>query len=101
MRPLILYEYENTAEVKPASANNMGTHDADFRDMALAWRVINLSTGEVLKDRFEGMTGETLPKEEIEELRRLHMHTTAVSPWSTKTTVTKTNHFDDEDLFTC
>lgn len=85
MIAFVLYESSYRVEVLPLMINRPHT-----QKMFCANRVINLATGEIYKDRYDGKAGEFLPRAELKELRKKHLHTTVeeVTP----------KHFE-EDLF--
>jgi hypothetical protein len=86
MRHLILYSSSYRDVVEPANVlgqpKNMLLMGANF--------VVNLHTGEILKDRYNGEAGKFLPRAKLKALRKEHLHTTD--------TIKEPNHFE-EGLF--
>lgn len=71
MRHLILYESSYRSVVEPAKMGNK----PHMLQMTCANRVINLATGEILKDRYTSAAGKFLPRVELKELRAKHKYT--------------------------
>lgn len=95
MRDLIYYEATHEQAVLPALRENKPR----LHKMAECNYVVNLKTGEVLKDRFHGTAGMFLDEYELQYLRKAKFKLRHGEMGFGENRRYFRNHFEDEGLF--